>query len=355
MAVSDGERVGSVAPSGGARRPEARARGARPCGHGHARAGPPDRDRAAVLTRLCAAVAIALAATAWTAGPWALRPEAPPAAQPPAPAIEADPDAEPMRALTSRYDAPRPDLDDPLRAAVARLDPADRIDDRSAGLSYWPLVAPDPEREADAAGESPAPARPQSYEVHVVAAGETLLGIAIALGADEDELAALNKLSDRDRLAVGQRLLVPPAGREPARAAVSGRGATLRPRFIWPHRGNITTYYGERGGYWIGGRHTGLDIAGSTGEPVLAAEAGTVLDAGWAEARGFGNYVVIDHGLGFRTLYGHLSVIRVKPGQEVGRGERVGDVGSTGFSTGPHLHFEVQLDGQPVDPLAYLP
>jgi len=353
MAASDDERVGSVTPRGGAWRAVAGATAGRPTGRRRARASDPERG--AVLTRLCAALAIALATTAWTAVAWALRPEAPPSAQPSPPAVEAGPHVAPMPALTSRYEAPRPDLDDPLRAALARLNPADRIDDRSAGVPYWPFVAPDPEREADAAGESAAPNRTQSYEVHVVATGETLLGIAIALGVDEDELATLNKLSDRDRLAVGQRLLVPPAGHKPARAVVSSRGATLRPRFIWPHRGNITTYFGERGGYWIGGRHTGLDIAGSTGEPVLAAEAGTVLEAGWSEARGFGNYVLIDHGLGFRTLYGHLSVIRVKPSQEVGRGERIGDVGSTGFSTGPHLHFEVQLDGQPVDPLAYLP
>ena len=97
--------------------------------------------------------------------------------------------------------------------------------------------------------------------------------------------------------------------------------------------------------------HRGVDVAGYAGQPVVAADAGRVSAAG---ARGgYGNAVVIDHGAGRRTLYAHLSRVSVRAGQYVAEAQEVGAVGSTGVSTGPHLHFEVHLDGQPVDPLAF--
>ena len=98
--------------------------------------------------------------------------------------------------------------------------------------------------------------------------------------------------------------------------------------------------------------HAGVDFSAGTGTPILAAGNGTVVFAGWKG--GYGNTVVIDHGGATATLYGHQSRIAVANGQAVKRGQVIGYVGSTGFSTGPHLHFEVRVNGTPVDPVGYL-
>lgn len=97
--------------------------------------------------------------------------------------------------------------------------------------------------------------------------------------------------------------------------------------------------------------HTGIDIGAGHGASIVAAEAGTVLRAGWNS--GYGNYVVIDHGGGVQTLYGHCSALLVQSGQTVSRGQNIARVGSTGVSTGPHLHFEVLINGSYTDPMAY--
>jgi len=101
-----------------------------------------------------------------------------------------------------------------------------------------------------------------------------------------------------------------------------------------------------------GRMHDGIDIAASSGTPIHAAASGTVIYAGWME--GYGNLVVIDHGNGLSTAYGHQSSIAVGNGQAVAQGQTIGYVGTTGHSTGPHLHFEVRVNGAPVDPLGYL-
>ncbi len=98
--------------------------------------------------------------------------------------------------------------------------------------------------------------------------------------------------------------------------------------------------------------HTGIDIGAGYGAPVHAAATGVVVTAGVIS--GYGNAVVIDHGDGIATLYGHLSRFAVRTGQRVDVGQTVGAVGNTGNSTGPHLHFEVRVRGVPVDPMAYL-
>jgi murein DD-endopeptidase MepM/ murein hydrolase activator NlpD len=95
--------------------------------------------------------------------------------------------------------------------------------------------------------------------------------------------------------------------------------------------------------------HTGLDIAAPTGTPIASAGGGEVIFAG--RKGGYGNAVIIDHGHGKTTLYGHMSRIQVRMGQVVKRGQLVGNVGSTGFSTGPHLHYEVRQNGTPINPL----
>ncbi len=129
---------------------------------------------------------------------------------------------------------------------------------------------------------------------------------------------------------------------EPA-AAPSGTG------FAWPLSGPITSPFGMR---W-GTLHPGIDIGVPTGTPIHAAGPGTVVWCGWMS--GYGNLVMIDHHNGLATLYGHQSRIASSCGEQVTTGELIGYVGCTGFCTGPHLHFEVRLNGDPVDPLGYLP
>ncbi len=117
---------------------------------------------------------------------------------------------------------------------------------------------------------------------------------------------------------------------------------------VWPVSGPITSPYGMR---W-GSLHPGIDVGASTGTPIHAAAAGTVLVASYNG--GYGNLVVLDNGNSIATAYAHQSSIAVTIGQTVSQGQVIGYVGSTGFSTGPHLHFEVRVNGTPVDPLGYL-
>ncbi len=103
--------------------------------------------------------------------------------------------------------------------------------------------------------------------------------------------------------------------------------------------------------------HPGLDIDGVTGDPVMAAAAGTVVQAGAAPSgfSGYGNIVEIDHGGGIATLYAHLSRVDVAVGQVVQQGQQIGAIGATGFATGDHLHFEVRVNNTPTDPVPWLP
>jgi murein DD-endopeptidase MepM/ murein hydrolase activator NlpD len=130
--------------------------------------------------------------------------------------------------------------------------------------------------------------------------------------------------------------------------AVTARGVSTE-GFLWPLNGGITSYYGER---W-GRMHTGIDIDGTTGQPVVASKDGTVIMA--SSYSGYGNTVIIDHGGGVATLYAHLSSFEVRSGQAVSQGEIVGAVGCTGSCTGDHTHFEVRVNGSPQDPLNFLP
>lgn len=122
-------------------------------------------------------------------------------------------------------------------------------------------------------------------------------------------------------------------------------------RMVRPANGPITSGFGYRHHPVLRYRrlHTGLDIGAGHGSPVYAAEAGEVFFASWRG--GYGRCIIVLHGGGMSTLYGHLSRIDVSPGQSVARGQRIGAVGSTGLSTGPHLHFEVRRNGAPVNPL----
>ena len=128
----------------------------------------------------------------------------------------------------------------------------------------------------------------------------------------------------------------------PVRSQASSSG------YIWPAHGILTSSFGWR---W-GRMHEGIDIAVGNGTPVVASASGTVIVAGWMG--GYGNLVVIDHGNGVSTAYGHNTGVTVGVGQSVAQGQLIAYSGNTGHSTGPHIHFEVRINGAPVDPLGYL-
>ncbi|MFZ1126194.1 MAG: peptidoglycan DD-metalloendopeptidase family protein [Candidatus Baltobacteraceae bacterium] len=164
--------------------------------------------------------------------------------------------------------------------------------------------------------------------------------------SDSEERALEAAIAQRQRELEAQRTA---AGGSPA-APAHGSG-----QFIWPVHGPITSPFGYRTNPFGGAPdfHPGLDIAAETGTPILAADSGRVIIAGWVS--GYGNYIAIDHGRGISTGYGHCSRIDVSVGQDVQRGQVIGAVGSTGHSTGPHVHFEIRVNGRPVDPAPRLP
>ena len=125
-------------------------------------------------------------------------------------------------------------------------------------------------------------------------------------------------------------------------------GAASAAGFVWPVQGVITSGFGWR---W-GRMHEGVDLAVPNGTPVVAAKAGVVIVAGWMG--GYGNLVVVDHGGGVATAYGHNTSVTVGVGQFVEQGQLIAYSGSTGHSTGPHVHFEVRINGSAVDPMGYL-
>ncbi len=163
----------------------------------------------------------------------------------------------------------------------------------------------------------------------------------------EGELAALEVEQDRVRDAIrAEAAKAATAGTEQPEVASSG--------WVRPVPGAVTSGFGPRLhpilGYYR--MHTGWDMSAGTGTPIASATAGTVILAGWFG--GYGNTVVVDHGGGLTTLYAHQSSLAVSYGAAVGAGDVVGYAGSTGLSTGPHLHFEVRVNGNPVDPAGYL-
>ena len=116
-----------------------------------------------------------------------------------------------------------------------------------------------------------------------------------------------------------------------------------------PYYGTVSSRFGSR---W-GRRHSGTDIRGDLGDPVTAADTGVVITAEYQD-NGYGNIVIIDHQNGIHTWYAHLDSIDVAVGDVVKKSDKIGELGTTGYSTGPHLHFEVRKDGTPVDPAEYL-
>jgi murein DD-endopeptidase MepM/ murein hydrolase activator NlpD len=154
-------------------------------------------------------------------------------------------------------------------------------------------------------------------------------------------------LQEVEALAAQSAVLATAIQNAQAGAGSAGSGVSAS-GLIWPVNGTVVSGFGMR---W-GRLHEGIDITVPTGTPIWAAAAGTVIHAGWLG--GYGNLVVVDHGNGLATAYAHASAILVAVGQQVAQGETVALVGSTGNSSGPHLHFEVRVNGIAVDPLLYL-
>jgi murein DD-endopeptidase MepM/ murein hydrolase activator NlpD len=202
---------------------------------------------------------------------------------------------------------------------------------------------------------------------HKVARGETIFTIAKKYGLDESEAQQIvdypfNEFKNDEtfELTVGQYVMIPngvkppdpadtnalPVTRYAAQLTPNAGAVTAAGTFVWPAAGRITQGYSAY--------HHAIDIANRDGGPILAADSGKVVVAGWIDNTGYGNRVMIDHGNGFVTLYGHMSVIQVQVGQTVQRGNVIGQMGSTGRSTGTHLHFEIRRGGVGENPMNYL-
>jgi murein DD-endopeptidase MepM/ murein hydrolase activator NlpD len=195
---------------------------------------------------------------------------------------------------------------------------------------------------------------PVSGVYHTVAKGDTLDSIAKKYKVQVDAITAYegNYMQEPYTLTVGQKLIVP-GGQKPyqVRNVVAWSGTVPKDAkrgsgsFGWPVSGYITQKYSEV--------HPAVDIGVVIGTPVKAADSGYVAVVGRSDT-GYGRYILIDHGNGYQSLYGHLSVIYVEVGQSVGKGQTIGLSGNTGKSTGPHLHFEIKLNGVRRNPFIYL-
>lgn len=177
-------------------------------------------------------------------------------------------------------------------------------------------------------------------------------GAPHALTTDEvsEALTMLEERTAVRRTSIGQ-LAVMMQKDVPGASSFLGDNTPVTTPTGWPTDGFISSGYGLR---WNGAEfHQGIDIAAEMGTPIVATADGVVTIAGW-NAGGYGNMVDIDHGSGVSTRYGHASAVVVTAGQRVRRGQIIAYVGSTGHSTGPHLHYEVRLSGQPVNPTSYL-
>ena len=193
--------------------------------------------------------------------------------------------------------------------------------------------------------------------LHTVAAGDTLWGISRNYSIPVADIAEENNIMDTQLLKQGQTLIIS----KPVFTSASGnevvkRTDRLQPAvsrsggssLIWPTQGIISSPFGMRDGRM----HQGLDIANDMSKPIYAALAGEVIFVG--PKGSYGNTVIIDHGNGISTLYAHSSQLLVELGDLVKEGQEIAKIGSTGRSTGPHVHFEVRIDGEQKNPLKFL-
>jgi len=185
--------------------------------------------------------------------------------------------------------------------------------------------------------------------LHEVEPGDTVAALAAKYKVDPDDIARANAMTDPPNLTPGQELIIP--GARPVivhKVTVGNRQVTLYGKYLWPVTGTITSRFGWRWGRF----HHGIDIGAPQGRSIVASRAGRVTFSGWNG--GYGNTVIIDHGDGVTTLYAHASRLLVSRGTWVEAGQVIARVGSTGFSTGPHLHFEVRVNGVAINPLSVL-
>ncbi len=190
---------------------------------------------------------------------------------------------------------------------------------------------------------------------HKIKKGDTLAKIAKKYKVKPEAIVnfAWNQLDGPDASLTPGKYLIVPGGRKPyvARTVSIYRGPIPKSArkgtgsFVWPTSGYITQ------GFW--NNHRAIDIGAWLGSPVVASDSGYVVYAGWDKS-GYGNLVIIDHGNGYRTYYAHLSAIYVRVGDSVAQGQQIGAVGSTGHSTGPHLHFEIRYRNVQRNPLGFL-
>lgn len=184
--------------------------------------------------------------------------------------------------------------------------------------------------------------------LYTVSKGDSISFISSKFGIPLSNLLDANDLND-SMLMAGQKLFVPGA----TLSSYDLRKA-MGELFIYPIRGRLTSRFGSRADPFTGVKsfHTGVDLAAPMGTSIKVSSDGRVADAGWQNI--FGNYVIVSHGGGYQTLYAHMSKISVKRGQYLTQGDEVGKVGSTGYSTGPHLHFSVYKNGKMIDPFSVL-
>lgn len=201
----------------------------------------------------------------------------------------------------------------------------------------------------------------QAGVIHTVISAQTLSEIGAIYDIDFRAIIDVpgNGISDVDTVTVGQELLIPnptrlfqPPPPPPTNGAPAASRGTQQSAsgFVWPTTGPISSYFSA--GHPLG---IDIDLYAAPNSPIYAAASGTVTFAGGNPCCSYGHYVIVDHGNGLQTLYAHLSQFNVSTGQFVSQGSVLGYGGSTGYSTGNHLHFEVHVGGSVVDPLIYLP
>lgn len=199
---------------------------------------------------------------------------------------------------------------------------------------------------------------PQNTSIHTVKKGETPFGISKKYNVSLKNLISANPKVNFITLKPGEKLSIPDIKVSPVRYhryLLASRGFSPSVGFSqdrlfkWPTQGReISSGYGERGFR----RHAGVDIAGDYGSPIKAAKSGVVTFAGWNG--NYGECIIVDHGYGIQTLYSHASRLLVSTGDTVYSGQQIAKIGTTGRATGPHLHFEILLNGVPRNPVKYL-
>ena len=202
---------------------------------------------------------------------------------------------------------------------------------------------------------------------HTVQKGQTLHFIARAYNVNLDRLKRINGVYDPSRLQIGTRLWIPGArqvlnidsninkqtlakNKKKRKRALNNGIKAIKGFLIWPVKGQLTSRFGNRSGR----HHDGIDIGARKGTSIVAAAEGKVMFAGWGPT-GYGLMIIIKHKNDLTTVYAHNSHVHIYKNQMVKKGQKIASVGSTGRSTGPHLHFEVRNDSLPMNPLNYLP